>query len=181
MTMTQRTPDLLEAARLPALCRGVCLYAGLPLPPVTPSEERFVVRSGTEPPELLARLLEEGFVEDDIEVSPAPADNSPTATGTGPARVAVRPGFPMSCPDADELREAVAPAGESVLLFAVERLGAAGQLLGVTWAAVPEEEPPPQGRFRAAVRSREYDSPPGGSQDTSSTSALAAPRPCSTC
>jgi hypothetical protein len=38
-----------------------------------------------------------------------------------------------------------------VLAFAVERRDARGRLLGVTWVAVPEEEPPPTGEFRAEV------------------------------
>jgi hypothetical protein len=50
-------------------------------------------------------------------------------------------------------------AGPS-LLFSVERRDETGRLLGVTWAAVPEEEPPPQGRYRAAVRSFESDATP---------------------
>jgi hypothetical protein len=153
-------PDLLEAPRLPALCRGVCLYAGLPLPPATSSPKRFVVRSGSEPPELLVRLLEEGLGEDEIEVC---TDLTAEATGipaTGPARVVVRPGHAAPCPDLEELRQAVAAGDGPVLVFAVEHHDETGRLLGVTWAAVPEEEPPPQGRFRAAVRSYDYDPPP---------------------
>ena len=157
--MPSAPPDLLEAPRLPALCRGVCLYAGLPLPPAKPSPKRFVVRSGNEPPELLALLLEEGFWEDEIEVctdSSAPAGDS---AAVGPARVIVRPGHTAPCPDLEELRRAVAGDGP-VIVFAVEHHDERGRLLGVTWAAVPEEEPPPQACFRAAVRSYEYDPPP---------------------
>jgi hypothetical protein len=142
-------PDILSAARLPALCRGVCLYAGLPLPPAT-SAERFVVRSGTEPPELLVRLLEEGFVEDEVEVR----TSIPGTDIVGEARVTVEPGYTSPCPDVEGLRQALAEGGP-VLLFAVERRDTEGRLLGVTWAAVPEEEPPPKGCFRAAVRSYE--------------------------
>jgi hypothetical protein len=150
---------LLEAPRLPALCRGVCLYAGLPLPPATTSPNRFVVRSGNEPPELLVRLLEEGFWEEEIDVytdASAPTGDS----AVGPARVIVRPGHTAPCPDLDGLRRAVATENGPVLVFAVEHHDEAGRLLGVTWAAVPEEEPPPQGCFRAAVRSYNYDPPP---------------------
>ena len=45
----------------------------------------------------------------------------------------------------------------SVLDQSIDTSDATGRLLGVTWAALPEEEPPPQGPFRAAVRT--YDSP----------------------
>jgi hypothetical protein len=153
--VTQGVPDLLRAQRLPALLRGVCLYAGLPLPPATAGRECFVVRSGTEPPDLAARLLGEGLLDDGIEVRAEPAaDAAPV-----PGQVVVCGGHAGICPDADELRRAVAPGGEPVLMFAIERRDRAGRVLGVTWAAVPEEEPPPQGDFRAAVRSYECDPP----------------------
>jgi hypothetical protein len=160
--MTPVAPDVLEAPRLPALCRGVCLYAGLPLPPAAAPGERFVVRSGPEPPDLLARLLEEAFIEDGVavEIEGGGAPRLPDPAGGAP-KVAVRPGYGAACPAAEELRRAVAAEGAPVLIFAVERHDDAGRLLGVTWAAVPEEEPPPQGRFRAAVTSYECD-PPGG-------------------
>lgn len=153
--MMSRAPDILEAARLPALCRGVCLYAGLPIPPAT-APEWFVARSGAEPPGLLARLLAEGLAEDGVEIH-APSEEEPGADMPEQPRVAVWPGFATPCPDAEGLRRAVAPGGGAALLFAVERHDELGRLLGVTWAAVPEEEPPPQGRFRAAVRSWECD------------------------
>ncbi len=158
--MSHRPPDLLEAPRLPALCRGVCLYAGLPLPPATPSPNRFVVRSGNEPPELLVRLLEEGLCEDEIEVCVDSAVPLCDSAAVGSARVIVRPGHAAPCPDLDDLRRAVVGENGAVLVFAVEHHDEAGRLLGVTWAAVPEEEPPPQGCFRAAVRSYDYDPPP---------------------
>ena len=61
--MPPRTPDVLEALRLPTLSRRICLHAGLPFWPAPASAERFVLRSGAEPPEMLAALLEEAFVE----------------------------------------------------------------------------------------------------------------------
>ena len=158
--MIHHPPDLLEAPRLPALCRGVCLYAGLPLPPATSSSKRFVVRSGTEPPELLVRLLEEGLCEDEIEVCADLTAETSDIPATGLARVVVRPGHAAPCPDLEELRQAVAAGDGPVLVFAVEHHDETGRLLGVTWAAVPEEEPPPQGCFRAAVQSYDYDPPP---------------------
>jgi hypothetical protein len=157
--VTQAVPDLLEAQRLPALCRGVCLYAGLPLPPATAGREWFVVRTGAEPPELLARLLAEGLVDDGFEVLAEQTADEPAAQPPIPGLVVVRPGHAAACPDGEELRRAVAPGGGPVLVFAVERRDLAGRLLGVTWAAVPEEEPPPQAYFRAAIRSYECDLP----------------------
>lgn len=148
------SPDILEATRLPALCRGVCLYAGLPLPPATAPGQRFVVRSGNAPPELLVSLLQEGFVEDGIDVGLG-AD-ALDAELAGPAKVTVQTNGD-ACPDADQLCRAVADVGSPVLVFCVERLNEDGRVLGVTWAAVPEEEPPPHERFRAAVRSYEFD------------------------
>ena len=41
------------------------------------------------------------------------------------------------------------------LLIAFERRDAAGRLLGVTWAAMPEGEPAPEGMLRAAVLRRD--------------------------
>lgn len=158
--MTHTAPDILEVSRLPALCRGVCLYAGLPLPSATSSSERFVVRSGTEPPGLLARLLREGLADDGIDVHDDTADGESDPEVTGRARVLIRPGFAAPCPEAAILRKALAVGDGAVLLFAVERRNPAGRLLGVTWAAVPEEEPLPRERFRAAVRSCECDPSP---------------------
>lgn len=157
--MSPPGPDILEAARLSTLCRGVCLYAGLPLPPATAPGQRFVVRSGAEPPELLAKLMEEGFVDDGVDVCNGdPQTQCDPADST--AQVFVIPGFGPPCPNVEALLGAVDSAGRA-LLFCVERRDDAGRLLGVTWAAVPEEEPSPQGRFRAAVRSFEADAPLG--------------------
>ena len=140
-------PDVLEAPLLPALYRAVFLYAGLPVPPDSARSECFVLRSGDQPPGLFAALLEEALVEDEAEVE-VRAD--PPAL-RHPGQVVVVPGFEAPCPMADELRRAVCPGGGPVLLFAVERRGAGGRLLAVTWAAVPEEEPGPEEVFQAAV------------------------------
>jgi hypothetical protein len=141
----------MEALRLPRLCRQVCARAGLPLPPAPAAGERFVLRCGAEPPGLFAELLEEAFVEDEAEVVLWPEHGAPDYRSLPPGHVAVRAGFDSPCPAAGELRRAASPGGGRVLLFAVERRDAAGRLLGVTWAGVPEEEPPPQAPFRAAV------------------------------
>jgi len=156
--MTKGTWDVLEATRLETLCRGVCLYAGLPLPPATAPGQRFIVRSGQEPPDFMVRLLTEAFVEDGIEVQDWSSTNDVDLASPLPAKVIVRAGFDQACPVGDELCRAVGAIGH-VLLFAVERVDESGRMLGVTWAAVPEEEPSPQGRFRSAVWSYEPDVP----------------------
>jgi len=155
--MTKGTWDVLEAPRLQTLCRGVCLYAGLPLPPATAPGERFIVRSGQEPPDFLVRLLTEAFIEDGVDVQAGSSGDDADLATAAPAKVIVRPGFDRPCPIDDELRRAVGSGGP-VLFFAVERVDTSGRLLGVTWAAVPEEEPSPQDRYRAAVWSSEPDS-----------------------
>jgi hypothetical protein len=145
----------LEASRLPELYRKVCLHAGIPLPPMPASTERFVFRSGTEPPELFPELLEEAFAEDAGEVPVCLGVCSTPHTGTT-APLAIRPGFPSACPNAEELRAAVVPVGP-VLLFAIERRDAEDRLLSVTWVATPEEEPAPECPFRAAVLRQDLD------------------------
>ena len=140
--------DVLEAPRLPELYRLICRYTGLPLPPAV-AEDRFVVRSGDTPPELLAMVLEEAFVEDEAEVLICPSGEVLDVAHLPPGQLVVRPGFESPCPDGAALCGSV--GGGPVMLFAVERRDAEGRLRGVTWAAVPEEEPPPTVPFRAAV------------------------------
>jgi len=143
-------PHVLEALRLPDLYRQVCRYAGVPLPPAPAAEDRFILRTGAEPPGLFARLLEEAFAEGGTEflvrMGDDPSDGCPPAAG----QILVCPGFASACP-AEELKQAARQGGEPLLLFAVERRNAECRLLDVTWAAVPEEEPPPEVGFRAAV------------------------------
>ena len=144
-------PRVLEALRLPELYREICRYAGIPMPSAAVPPERFVIRSGSELPELYAKLLEEAFAEDEAEIA-VDAPDAPVDLGRlGPGAVMIRPGFDGICADAEALRQAVRPAGGPALIFAVERRAGDGRLLGLTWAAVPEEEPPPQAPFRAAV------------------------------
>ena len=109
----------LEAARLPELYRKVCVHAGVPLASAPGSAERFVFRCGIEPPELFPELLEEAFAEDAGEV-PVCLGVGAVQAGNRAMPIAVRPGYPSPCPNAEELRRAVAPAGP-VLLFAIER------------------------------------------------------------
>jgi hypothetical protein len=142
-------PEVLKAQRLPALVRAVCRYAGVPQAPAA-SPDRFVLRCGAEPPGLFARMLEEASAEDAAEVEvqqpDEPLDLRPRSLG----QVVVVPGFAFPCSADQSLRNAVRPSG-GVLLFAVERHDAEGRLRGVTWAALPEQEPPAQEPFRAAV------------------------------
>jgi len=149
--MSRRTPDVLEALRLPELYRKICLYAGIPLSPAPTAAERYVFRSGAELPDFFAKLLEEAFVEDEAEVVVCRATGPPDFHQFGTGHIIVLPGFDSPCPVAEELRRAVWPGGGPVLLFAIERRDGDGRLLGVTWAAVPEEEPAPETPFRAAV------------------------------
>ena len=153
--MTSTAPQTLEALRLPELYRAVCEAAGIPLPSLCVPRERFVVRSGSEQPELYAKLLEEAFVEDEAEVAVDVPDHPVDLERLGPGAVMIRPGFDSPCPDAEALRQAVRPRGISVLLFAVERRDEHGRLLGLTWAATPEDEPDPQAPYRAAVVQQE--------------------------
>src|SRR5437773_224928 len=129
--MSDDNPRVLEALRLPELCRQVCLSAGLPLSPGPATEERFVIRSGSTPPGLLAGLLEEAFLEDEAEVLVWLAAGPPDFRRLAPGQVVVRPGFDGPCPAADELARAV---GGPALLLAVERRDADGGPLAVTWA-----------------------------------------------
>jgi hypothetical protein len=144
-------PHILEALRLPELYREICVYAGIPLPSGAVPPERFVIRSGPESPELFAKLLEEAFAEDEAEIAIDTPDAPADLERLGPGAVVIRPGFDAPCPDGAALRPAVRPAGGPALVFAVERRDAHGRLLGLIWAAVPEEEPDPQAPFRAAV------------------------------
>src|SRR5438270_2245145 len=97
--MTQATPQILEALRLPELYRLVCRHAGVPLSPIPAGcATRFVVRCGAEPPVLLAGLLEEAFLEDEAEVSIWPADTPPDYHALPPGHLAVRQGFEGACP-----------------------------------------------------------------------------------
>jgi hypothetical protein len=140
-------PEVLHAPTLPSLCRRVCRHAGVPVPPAI-SDERFVLRSGSEPPDIFAKLLEEAFVEDEAAVPVWREGDEPDYRGLVPGGVAVRSGFDVPYPDGWRYPGL---GGGREMSFAVERRDAGGRLLGVTGVAVPEEEPPPTGEYRAAV------------------------------
>jgi hypothetical protein len=149
--MARRTPVVLEAPRLPALCRLVCRYAGIPASFPPGSEEWFVLRSGGEPPDFFAKLLEEAVLDDEAEAEVYRSPGAPDGRLPGPGQVTVQSGFVSPCPVDEQLRRAVRADGGRMLVFAVERRDAGGRLLGVTWVGLPEEEPPPEAPFRAAV------------------------------
>jgi hypothetical protein len=144
--------EIVEAARLPELWRRVCGRAGVPLPPAA-TGAHFVFRSGAEPAEFLAKLLEEAVVDDEAEVRVLAGDEAASPVGDV-AVLSVKPGFASACPAEGRLRAAVAGRG-ATLLVAVERYDLQGRLAGVTWAALPEQEPSPQGVFRAALLAEE--------------------------
>ena len=77
------------------------------------------------------------------------AGDEPDYRQMRPGGLAVRSGFKGSCPD--DLRLHADPSGGRTFSFAVERRGPDGRLLGMTWVAVSEDEPPPTASFRAAV------------------------------
>jgi hypothetical protein len=140
---------VLTDPRIPGLYRKVWAFAGIPAPPSPATAERFVVRAGAERPELFAELLEEALVEDAAEVTVWQDGAVADYAALGDGGLAVQAGAGMSCPFEPELRAAVSPG--RALLFAVEQRDATGRLLGVTWAAVPEREPPPTAALKAAV------------------------------
>jgi hypothetical protein len=151
LIVTQALPQVLQALRLPELYRLICRQAGLPLAgDASRSSDRFILRCGQERPDLFAKLLEEAFLEDEAEVPIWPTDAAPDYRGLPPGSIAVRPGFDAPCPDTAALLQAASEGGPA-LVFAIERRDEAGRLLAVTWAAIPEEEPPPEADFRAAV------------------------------
>jgi hypothetical protein len=139
--MTLPAPHILESPRLPALYAAILRYAGVPTPPKS-TTDHFTVRSGAEPPGLLAALLEEAMLDDAAEA---------VGGGGWPGSLSVVAGFGSSCPNADALRGAARAGSGAVQLFAVERHDEDGRLRKVTWVAVPEEEPPATGVYRAAM------------------------------
>jgi hypothetical protein len=140
---------VLTDPRLPGLYRKVWAFAGIPAPLSHATPERFVVRSGAEPPALFAELLEEALVEDAAEVTVWQDGAVADYAALGDGGLAVQAGAGMACPFEPEMRAAAGPG--LALVFAVERRGADGRLLAVTWAAVPEGEPPPTAVLKAAV------------------------------
>jgi hypothetical protein len=145
--MTPNATEVLAAARLPELCRRACAYAGLPTRRTCSPGVRFVVRSGQEPAELVAKLLEEALAEEAPEMA-LPEDGPDP--GPGPAGwVLVREGFDCPCPIGRELEQLLSPARP--LTFAVEQQDPGGRLLSRTWVVLSEELPLPEMPLTAAV------------------------------
>jgi hypothetical protein len=152
--MTQGAIDIVEALRVPDLCRKVCAYAGLPAPAGPAGTERFIFRSGYEAPELLQKLLEEGFAGDEVEVAVYPEAGHLDYSNLPAGKVIVQQGFPASCLIVKDLQLA---AGGRGLFFAVERRNDRGELLGAAWVALSEEPESQDALLKAAVSRQEFD------------------------
>jgi hypothetical protein len=158
MATTTRSPDeVLTAARLSDLCRQVWAYADLPVRGGNPTGDRFVIRSGPEPAEWLAKLLHEAFTEDVPDV--VPFEDGTDLEALPPERVVVREGFDVPCPIGRELAE-IANPGRPVT-FAVERRARDGRLLGRTWVVLSEELPLQEVPLTAAVARDDFQSGDG--------------------
>jgi hypothetical protein len=146
--MTWSQPEALTAARLSDLCRLVLVRAGIP-GDGAPTEERFIVRSGPEPPELLAKLLEEALAEEAPEIPTFLADETVDAAALAPGEVVVQQGYRVPGPIPLDLWQSV--RGGRVLLFAVERRGKSGAVRSVLWAALSDEPPDGEAPLKAVV------------------------------
>jgi hypothetical protein len=148
---------VLTAARLPELCRAICAHAGIPVLYGQTTADRFVVRSHDEDPELLTKLLEDAFAEDEAEFRVFRREEHIPFLELRPGEIVVKAGPEASCPEGPRLREAArgGRAGEA-LFFAVERRDAGGRVLGVTWAALAGEAGEPEQLLQAAVLRKNY-------------------------
>lgn len=149
--------EVLTALRLPELCRLVCARAGIPVRYVPTTPDRFIVWSHGEDPELLAKLLEDAFAEDEAEFRLFRRGEALPFHELRPGEVVVQEGCESPCPEGARLREAVRGEGAGeALFFAVERRGGAGEALGVTWVALSGEPPSPEQPLKAAVMRKDY-------------------------
>ncbi|MCC6417458.1 MAG: hypothetical protein IT429_04345 [Gemmataceae bacterium] len=147
--MTWTLPQVLTAPRLSDLCRLVLHQAGLLAATGQTTADRFVVRSGPEPAELLAKLLQEGLPEDAEEFPTYRADEVVKAAGLAPGETVVQEGYRVPGPIPQDLWQSV--RGGRVLLFAVERYTAAGEVRSVLWAALSDEPPTQEAPLKAVV------------------------------
>jgi hypothetical protein len=138
----------LTAARLSDLCRLVLHRAGIS-PAAEASGDRFIVRSGPEPPELLAKLLQEGLADEAPEIAPFPEGEEVEVAALAPGEVVVQQGYRVPGPIPLDLWQAV--RGGRVLLFAVERRSARGAVQSVLWAALSDEPPDQEAPLKAVV------------------------------
>jgi hypothetical protein len=139
----------LTAARLSDLCRLVLERAGLTGNPGTTTTDRFVVRSGPEPPELLAKLLQEALPEDAPEIPTLLADEDLDAAALPPGAVVVQQGYRAPGPIPLDLWQSV--RGGRVVLFAIERRDAKGAVVSALWAALSDEQPEQEAPLKAVV------------------------------
>jgi hypothetical protein len=146
--LTWTPPEALTAARLPDLCRLVAERAGIPLSGET-TAERFIVRSGPEPPELLAKLLQEGLPEDAPEIPTFLEEEMLDPAALSPGAVVVQQGYRVPGPIPLDLW--LSARGGRVVLFAVERRDAAGKVVSVLWAALSDEPPDQEAPLKAVV------------------------------
>jgi hypothetical protein len=147
--LTWTLPEVLTAARLSDLCRLVVERAGIPISAGEATADRFVVRSGPEPPELLAKLLQEGLAEDAPEIPTLLADQEVDPGALAPGEVVVQQGYRAPGPIPLDLWQSV--RGGRVLLFAVERRGPKGELVSVLWAALSDEPPDQEAPLKAVL------------------------------
>lgn len=145
------TPQVLSALRLPELLRDTLRFAGVAVSGGQLPTELCVIRSGVETPDIFAKLLEEAFLEDEAEVLVFQETDAVVYSDLLPGHFLVRPGFDFPCPVVEELRDPLDPAQGRVLVFGIERRDLKGHLLQITWAAMAEDEPPPEAGFRMAV------------------------------
>jgi hypothetical protein len=171
--MTRNATEVLVAARLSELCRQACAYAGLPTRGACLSGDRFVVRSGGEPAELVVKLLQEALAEEAPEIAPLAKDVDPATQP--PGQVIVREGFDSPCPIARDLEQVLGPGRP--LAFAVEQHDPSGRLLSLTWVVLSEELPLPEVPLTAAVARETYSCGSNSCDGPRPADGHAAPQP----
>jgi hypothetical protein len=147
--VTWKAPEALTAPRLSDLCQLVMEFAGIPTSTEFMTEDRFVVRSGPEPAELLAKLLQEGTAEGAPEFPTYRADEPVATSKLAPGETVVQEGYRVPGPIPVDLWQSV--RGGRVLLFAVERHAPDGAIVSVLWVALSDEPPTPEDPLKAVV------------------------------
>jgi hypothetical protein len=145
----------LTAARLTDLCRLVCEIAGIHNRAGEAATDRFIVRSGPEPPELLAKLLQEGLAEGAPETATFRQDEDVDAAALAPGQVVVQEGYRVPGPIPVDLWQSVRRG--RVVLFAIERRAATGALVSVLWAALSDEPDSQEAPLKAVIAWQDLD------------------------